>query len=163
MDQTFQSLMRMQSPPESEAESLLLLNRTTAERGLELSRKDAQDLALVRREALDRSGRIEIGSETVGKIAAAFARSDYLTQAEYAPVLEKATEAFYELKNESEDAITDDELIRLLADGFERYGGDLERFLASRELDARLRFARYGFEEEQEEDDDEEEEEPEDD
>ena len=144
LDQSFQSLLRMQTPLKKEAENLMQLNRVTASRGLQLSPKDAEELALARRDALNRSGRIEIGSETVVKIAAAFAGSAYLTQADYAAVLEEATEAFYELKNESEDAIPDDELIRLLADGFERYGGELGRFLISRELDAKLRAARYG-------------------
>lgn len=159
MDQSFQSLLRMDMPLKKEAEGLLSMNETTAPHGLQLSQKEAEEVALTRREALDRCGRIEIGSDTVRKIAAAFCSSRFLTQANYVTVLEEATEAFYALKNESEDTVTDDELARLLADGFERCGGELEKFLGSRELDSLLRFRRYGYAEPQEEESKDEEEE----
>ncbi len=52
-------------------------------------------------------------------------------------------EAFYELKNETEDRISDSDLIGILFKGFEQYKGALEPFLQSRELDRLLRELRF--------------------
>lgn len=133
---------------QQETESILAINEKTKPHGLVLSRQEAQELACTRRETLNRSGRIEVGTDTLRKLAEAFCSSRYLAQENYAAVLSEAAEAFYELKNESEDKISDDELAALLADGFERFGGTLAEFLRSRELDRLLRFRRYGYAEE---------------
>lgn len=161
MENTLMNLLTSGISLRQETESILAVNEKTEQYGLTLSREEAQQLAGTRRESLSRSGRIEVGTDTLRKLAEAFAPSRYLTQENYAAVLSEAAEAFYELKNESEDKITDDELATLLADGFERYGGNLAKFLGSSELDALLRFRRYGYAEEdgpaenEEEDDDE--------
>ena len=90
------------------------------------------------------------------KIIDAFRVSNYLWQKDYADLLNEAVEAFYELKNESEDQISDDDLIALLAGAFERYRGSLAPFLQSRELDCLMRRLRYGYEEERDEPDEDE-------
>lgn len=127
---------------------------------LALNREEALELAKTHRNALDACGRIEIGTDTVKKIALEFRHSAYLDPQNYAHVLAEATEAFYELKNESEDTISDDELAAMLADGFERFGGNLSAYLGSVELDRLLRARRCGMdappEEEKEQDDEEE-------
>lgn len=148
--------LRAGYPVEAEAAGLLSANAESVRDGLMLSPSQALELAQTHRRALDRCGRVEIGTDTVQKIIEAFRHSHYLWQKDYADVLNEAVEAFYELKNESEDNISDDELIRLLADAFERYKGALAPFLQSRELDHLLRALRYGEEEEPDEPDEDE-------
>lgn len=150
MKETLSRLLLGERPQEEETDELLALNRETENDGLTLTRQEAAELARTRREALGACGRVEIGAETVEKLVLAFRGSAYLTSQNYAAVLEEATEAFYELKNESEETVSDDELAALLADGFERYGGKLASYLASPELDMLLRSRRYGAQAEEE-------------
>ncbi len=155
MEEKLSRLLRRGKPLKTEAEDLLKINRETAGCGLTLSRDEALRLAQVHRNALDECGRVEVGPGTVEKLALAFRNSQYLDSGNFASVLAEATEAFYALKNESEDTIPDDELVSLLANGFERFGGTLSAYLGSEELDRLLRARRCGApetEEKEEED-----------
>lgn len=161
MEEQLSRLLRRGQSLESEAEGLLKMNQQTDCDGLiALNKEEALELAQTHRDALDACGRIEIGNDTVKKIALEFRHSAYLDRINYAQVLAEATEAFYELKNESEDTLSDDELAAMLADGFERFGGNLSAYLGSPELDRLLRARRCGMddpaEEEQEDAEDEE-------
>lgn len=147
MKESLSVLLRGGLSVETEADGLMELNRETDANGLELNREEALELARTHRRALADCGRVEIGSGTVEKIALALSRSRYLTQENYACAVEEAVEAFYGLKNESEDTISDDELVALLTDGFERYEGKLAAYLNSPELDCLLRTRRYGADE----------------
>lgn len=135
------------------AERLLALNRETREYGLELTPEDAASLAEARREALEASGRVEIGGAgALEKIVLAFGRSRYLFQYDYAPVLHELLEVFFLLKNETHDRISDDELTAFLFDCFEnRYRGSTEMF-RGRELEALRRLLLFGPEETEDED-----------
>lgn len=148
--------LRAGYPVEAEGADLLSTNSVSVQDGLVLSPVQALELAETHRRALDRCGRIEIGTDTVRKIIDAFRVSNYLWQKDYVDLLNEAVEAFYELKNESEDRISDDDLIALLAGAFERYRGSLAPFLQSRELDCQMRRLRYGYEEERDEPDEDE-------
>ena len=161
MEKNLSRLLLCGQPLEAEAEGLLDINRETETYGLSLSREEALGLAHVHREALDECGRVEIGSDTVEKLALAFGGSRFLDRDNYAAVLAEATQAAYALKTESDDTTSDDELVTILADGFERFGGDLAAYVGSAELDCLLRARRTGkTEAEEPEDKDEEEEEP---
>lgn len=144
LDETLAVFLRSGYPTEAEGADLLKINEETLPDGLALSHAEALELAQTHRKALDACGRIEIGTDTVQKIIRAFSRSHYLWQKDYADTINEAVEAFYELKNEADDHISDDDLIRLLADGFERYKGSLAPFLQSRELNRLLRALRFG-------------------
>lgn len=130
-------------PVAAEKDDLVRLNSETEEFGLSLSGAQAVDLAQTHRLALSASGRIEIGTGAVEKIIRKFSRSHYLWQQDYAETLNEAVEAFYELKNETEDRISDSDLIGILFKGFEQYKGALGPFLQSRELDRLLRELRF--------------------
>ncbi|QAT48302.1 hypothetical protein EQM14_00100 [Caproiciproducens sp. NJN-50] len=130
------------------AENLLTLNEETQEFGLELSREDALALAETRRIALQASGRVEFGTPVLEKIIRAFSRSRYLYQYDYAPALHELLEAFFLLKNETEDRFSDDNLVDFLFDCFEsRYRGSLEMFQGP-ELEQLRRLLLFGAEEE---------------
>lgn len=144
MDTSLSVLLQSEYPVEQEGKDLYRVNSETEERGLSLSRVQALELARTHRKALDESGRIEIGTETVRKIIRTFSHSDYISQKEYSGSLSEVMAVFYELKNEADDRISDDDLISQLFDAFERYRGSLEPYLKSRELNRMLRTLRFG-------------------
>ncbi len=154
MENTLSAFLRSGYPVEAERKDLLEMNGETAQYGLQLSQAEAAELAKTHRTALVKTNRVEIGHETVRKIIHALSRSQFLPQTRYADVLNEAVYAFYELKNESEDKMTDDELIENLADGFEEYEGDMDAYLQSCGLDGLLRKIRYGLQPEEDEKDD---------
>lgn len=130
------------------AEGLLALNQETQEYGLELSREDALALVETRRIALEASGRLEFGTPVLEKIIRTFSRSRYLYQYDYAPTLHELLEAFFLLRNETEDHFSDDDLIDFLFDCYEfRYHGSLEMFQGP-ELDRLCRLLLLGGDEE---------------
>lgn len=127
------------------AESLLKLNEKTKEYGLMLSPNDATQLAVTRRGALEKSGRVEIGAGVMEKIIMKFSRSQYLRQEDYADVLSEITENFYLLKNDMMDRISDDELISFMYGCFEKYRGSM-LFIDGREIEALRRRLCFGEE-----------------
>lgn len=157
MESQLSSLLRSSALDDAKtAENLLALNQETSKYGLELSREDALALAETRRIALQASGRVEFGAPVLEKIILAFSRSRYLYQYDYAPALHELLEAFFLLKNETEDRFSDDDLIDFLFDCFEyRYRGSLEMFLGP-ELEQLRRFLLFGAEEKEDDGDGEE-------
>lgn len=123
---------------------LLSLNERSQQYGLVLTPEDAAALLQTRAQALNAAGRVEIGSATVKKLAEAFCDSAWINQRDYAETLHALVELFYEMKNETEDKIPDDELIAFMKDCYEhRCGGSLE-LLAGRELEKLAENIRFG-------------------
>ena len=95
--------------------------------GLSLSHQDAQLILENRKMALREQRRVEFGEGIVPKIIHAFCDSDYLDQNHYVDTIIRLQEIFYLYKNEMNDEITDDELIHLMKEQYERICfGDLD-------------------------------------
>ena len=92
-------------------EKITALNAVTASAGLSLSQTQAAALAETRGEALTATGRIEFGHGVTEKLILAFYTSPYLTKETYADTLCALTDLFYQLKNETDDRVGDDELL----------------------------------------------------
>lgn len=88
-----------------------VLNEKTAPFGLSLS--PSQIAALQRQEgqALSRTGRVCFGKSILPRLAAAFAGSAHIQACDWADMLGELTDLFYVLKRETEDTLSDDELI----------------------------------------------------
>lgn len=122
-------------------------NEYSSKYGLLLSENDIHDLVESRREALEKSGRIEFGGGIIQKIILEFADSAYLYQDNYAETLTGLQECFYYFKNESLEELTDDELIHLMKKFFDdECQGSLE-FLSTSKLENYCRDIRYGTKE----------------
>lgn len=122
-------------------------NEQTAQYGLTLTPGDAAALMETRTQSLNETGRIEIGSATVGKLIDAFADSAWINQRDYAATLHELVDLFYTVKNETMDLISDDDLIAFMKKNFEdRCGGSLE-LLAGRELEKLADNLRFGVKE----------------
>jgi hypothetical protein len=100
-------------------ESILSLNEITGRFGLVLSEKDARELSETRNKAVSENERIEIGTGAVPAIVEKFCRSRYVNNENFTYVLNEVTYLFYYIKTETDDRISDSELIDELFKRFE--------------------------------------------
>ncbi|MBE6725487.1 MAG: hypothetical protein E7576_09905 [Ruminococcaceae bacterium] len=115
--------------PQPVTKELLALNETTWERGLTLTEEEARELSETRSRALRENDRIEFGSEVMRKILERFSASRYLDQSTWADTLNEITYYFYYIKAETEDKISDTDLVEEMFTRFELYcRGDIDRF-----------------------------------
>ncbi len=82
--------------------------------GLTLTDEDLTDLVEFRTEVLRNTGRVEFRGEILPKLIQTFCHSPYVDQENFTSVLNELQETFYELKNESKDLFSDDELIEFM-------------------------------------------------
>lgn len=98
--------------------ALEAINRRTASFGLALT--PAQAAALQRREqhALAQTGRVAFGGSALPRLAEAFSDSPFIQRDAWSETLGELTQLFYALKNETADALSDDELAARMAQAF---------------------------------------------
>ncbi len=114
---------------------IIALNQKTEQYGLTLTPQDAKALIRTRSEELSANGRVEVGSETITKIMEAFCDSSFIDQRNYVETMQELLRIFYYAKNDTQDRISDSELIAYMKDSFEnRCMGSLE-LLRGRELE----------------------------
>lgn len=131
---------------QASADEILQLNQKTEQYGLSLTPAQARELVQARSEQLTASGRVEVGSATIGKLIEAFYDSSFISQQDYMTVMHEMIEIFYYAKNETLNLISDDELIEFMKDSFEnRCMGSLD-FLKGRELEKLADNLRRGVE-----------------
>lgn len=103
---------------EKEIGEIIALNERTAEFGLILTRKDAEEIVAAKREALKNSDRVEISGDVSVKLIGAFCDSPYIEQSTYKNTVNRLIDLFYELKNETNDLISDGEAIAFMKKSF---------------------------------------------
>ena len=96
-----------------------ILNEKTAPFGLSLSPAQIAVLQKQEGQALSRTGRVCFGKSILPRLAAAFAGSPHIQARDWADTLGELTDLFYALKRETEDALSDDELIGRMARTFD--------------------------------------------
>lgn len=102
-------------------------NETTEQFGLSLSEQDAKMILAERKNSLLEQRRIEFGEGIATKIIYEFCDSKYIDQGNYVETIIRLQEIFYLYKNEMQDEITDDELLHLMKEQFEKLCfGDLD-------------------------------------
>ncbi|SDM62139.1 DUF6323 family protein [Acetanaerobacterium elongatum] len=133
----------MQIFTQVEASEIVAYNAKTARYGLTLTPEQATELTQTRSRSLAATGRVEFSGGIIGKLIEAFADSPYLQQREYAKTLNELVEAFYNYKNETLDTLSDDELIALMKDYYNRRSGGSLELLTGRELEKLARGIRF--------------------
>ena len=119
-------------------------NQYTERFGLTLSQQDAQLILDNRKTALHEQRRVEFGEGIVPKLIYEFCDSDFIDQSNYVDTIIRLQEIFYLYKNETEDKISDDELLHLMKEQYEnRCHGDLD-YLESTCLDRFAQAIRAG-------------------
>lgn len=129
----------------NEAKKIQKYNAVTAKFGLSLSEVQINELISKRVSSLKDTDRIEFGEGILPKLIYAFCDSPFITQDIYAEILAELQDLFYYFKNESNDLLSDDELIeymKLVFDG--RAQGSVE-YLEGTSLEELCRYVRGGF------------------
>jgi len=107
---------------------LELCNATIGRYGLSLSTTDIQALVVGRIEALDETERVEFGSGVAKDLVLGFAGSPFVVQITFTQTLIELQDLFYEFKNESQEQVTDEELIQTMRSLYDDVAnGDMER------------------------------------
>lgn len=91
--------------------AFLETNREAATHGLQLTLEDAREIVSARNRLLRELGRVEFGVETIRELARVFSASSFITQEDYAATLIELLELFHWLKNETDDQLSDHNLI----------------------------------------------------
>jgi len=120
-------------------------NQFTEKFGLTLSKEQIQRLVNERFDALKENGRIEFGEGVLKKLVYAFCSSPYLYQFDYEDTIAVLQEIFYYFKNESDDRLSDDELIAFMRETFDGKAQGSMEYLAETSLEELCRNARYGY------------------
>lgn len=104
---------------EKEVNALIKCNEESEKFGLKLTRDEAKELVVCRNESLKDHKRIEFSSGILEKLIYNFCDSQYIMQDNYMQTLMELQDIFYLFKNESEDKLTDEELINFMKEQFE--------------------------------------------
>lgn len=108
-------------------DELLKLNSLTKTSGLVLSREDAKAVIQGRNVVLKYNGRIELGFEVTKELIKNFHDSGFVTEDNYIPLLNELHEVFYYFKNETEEKLSDQDLIQIMKNYFTNScGGSIE-------------------------------------
>ncbi|HNW85884.1 MAG TPA: DUF6323 family protein [Candidatus Limiplasma sp.] len=108
------SLSLYQAQLMAAAQQLSRLNEVSERYGLTLTDAEIHTLAKAHLETLQTAGRLELGESLLPRLTYAFCDSPYINRSEYLDTLLALQELFYTLKNECNDALTDEELIEAL-------------------------------------------------
>lgn len=132
----FQNNMLVGAQNRYVAGELMELSKTTEEYGIVLSEKDCAEIAEFRTAALAENERIEIGIGAVKRIIEEFCESGYVSQSNFKETVEGLLECFYTIKSETDDKVSDDEVMEFLKYLFEtEAGGDVSKLYDSEAFD----------------------------
>lgn len=128
-----------------ELTAVLACNDKTERFGLVIAEEEAKELVLSRNVSLKKYQRVEFGKGILDSLIFAFCDSEYVNQENYAGILTELQDIFYRYKNESEDKLTDEELLTFMRETFDTVcAGDLE-YLAGTCLERFCRAVRAGY------------------
>lgn len=120
-------------------------NEKSSRFGLMLTEQEAQALMECRNESLLKYKRVEFGKGILEKLMFVFCDSQYLIRDHYLEALEKLQDIFYLFKNETQDRMTDDEILHFMREQFDGVcAGDIQ-YLESTCLERLSRAVRQGF------------------
>ncbi len=123
---------------------IMLTNEAAKAYGLYLSPEATREIIFAREHTLKDYGRIELHTEITQKIIMEFCASPYIQQGDYSTTIVELHELFHYLKNETDDTIDDDSLIKLLSGLFNHNcHGELE-LLRGRETERIINQYRFG-------------------
>lgn len=100
------------------ADKILSCNEEISKYGLVLTKEQAMALAKTRTDALKENKRIELNGGIVHKLILAFCDSSYIEENSFEDILHELINLFYNLKNNTWDTISDDELIEFMKNSF---------------------------------------------
>ncbi len=125
---------------------IMAAGRRAERYGLTLDRETAEVLAVARKDVLREQRRVEFGAGILPKLIYEFSDSAYMEQESYGETLARLQEIFYLYKNETNDELTDDELLHFMREQYENVCfGDLD-YLEGTCLNIFAQAVRAGYE-----------------
>ena len=91
--------------------NLIDLNSKANKYDLMITESIAREIAVYRSTALIENERFEINSNAVSRLTSAFLESRYIEQKDFADTIGEIINIFYHIKNETDNEISDDDLI----------------------------------------------------
>ncbi|MDF2984991.1 MAG: hypothetical protein K0R50_501 [Eubacterium sp.] len=113
-------------------QELLSINEFTEGNGFTLSTEDAESIIEFRKTTLNSHGRVDYSLQATKEIVRCFSSSTFIDPENFIFIVNELQELFYYLKNETEDKMPDDKLIRLMYEYFENICGGSMDFLSNR-------------------------------
>lgn len=111
----------------SEKNKLIECNTFLNEYGLSLSSKDISSIIERRSLALKNNKRIELDGGIIDKVIREFFDSPYISNDNFVETINEIIELFYYYKNETNDLISDDDLLKLMRKHYDDFAkGDLD-------------------------------------
>lgn len=101
------------------ANDLLQLNEETKKYGLELTLEDVKQVMNARNKVLKGYGRVELSFDVTKNLVKTFSTSAFVNEKNYVSILNDLQELFYYMKNETEDKLSDEKIIKLMKEKFE--------------------------------------------
>ena len=126
---------------------VLSCNDITEKYNLLLTNTQAAALVETRVTALKDNGRIEFGAGVIEKIILAFCDSPYISMHNYEETIHELLEIFYYYKNETNDLMSDDELIKFMKISYDSICQGSLDLLSVWELNNLARTLRYAYKE----------------
>jgi hypothetical protein len=99
-------------------ERLIELNGKAADYGLTITESAAREIALSRSAALAENERFEVKSDAVTRLVSAFLETRYIDQEDLAATAGELINLFYHIKNETDNSVSDDDLISEMLEVF---------------------------------------------
>lgn len=116
-------------------QALLATNSDGAPHGLCLTAQDAAMLIQVSHDAILTQDRLEFGESAILPLIRQFQQSRFLAPGDYADTLATLLDIFYEVKEESLDLLTDEEVISLMFEAFETTSCGSVELLQTRDME----------------------------
>ena len=111
----------------SEKNKLIECNTFLNEYGLLLSSEDISSIIERRALALKNNKRIELDGGIIDKVIREFFDSPYISNDNFVETINEIIELFYYYKNETNDLISDDDLLKLMRKHYDEFAkGDLD-------------------------------------
>lgn len=121
------NIMSVKSIDNKEVEAICNVNKDIYEYGITISKQDAKEIIITKRESLKKNGRVEFKESIINEIIKKFSSSPFVYKSNYKNIFCELVEIFYEYKNETMEVIGDEELIDAMASYFNNYcQGSLE-------------------------------------
>ncbi len=120
-------------------DKILALNTVSQEYGLTMTPEEAKDLSEVRARSLKDNERLEIGLGAMEGVIRRFSRSSFVDKQNYAWIIAEVTDLFYYIKTETDDRISDNDLLDELFLRFEQRCRGSVDLLVSREGELMIR------------------------
>lgn len=113
---------------------VLMTNQKTQRHGLILTADEAREIMEAGNLSLRNYNRVEIDIDVIRNMILTFCDSPYMNSQDYASTIIDLVDIFYYVKNESEDRISDNDLIDIMKDFFDKSCRGSTELLKNREL-----------------------------